>query len=72
MTFRKIWSKPQIDQLASKFLIFKLAENYHGAHFHMWGRHPNAYVLYIFEKEVLSGSTLSSELASKNGHISRY
>ena len=55
-----------------KFLIFKLVENYHGSHFHMWGRHPNAYVLYIFEKEVLSGSILSSELASKSGHISSY
>ena len=69
----KFWCKPQNGQLAPKFLIFKLAENYHDAHVHMWGQNSNAYNLYIVGKEmILSGLIMSEEVGSKNGHILSY
>ena len=58
----KIWYKLQNGQLAPKSLIFKMAENNHGAIFHMWGQNSNAYNLYIIRNEILSGS---KELGSK-------
>ena len=73
MTLRipeKFCCKPQKGQLAPKFPIFKMAENPHGAQFHVWDQ--NVYNLYILGKEVLSGLILSEELGSKNGHISSY
>ena len=39
-----------------------MAENNHGAIFHMWDQNSNAYNLYIIRNEILSGS---KELGSK-------
>ena len=36
-----------------------MAENHHDTHFDMWSENSNAYNLYIFVKEILSGLILS-------------
>ena len=59
-------------RIAPRSLIFKIAENHHGAHFYMWGQNSNNCNLYIVGKEILSGLMLSEELESKNEHISSY
>ena len=59
-------------RIAPRSLIFKIAENHHGAHFYMWGQNSNNCNLYIVGKEILSGLMLSEELGSKNEHISSY
>ena len=51
----KFWCKPKNGLLVPKSLIFRMTENHHGAHFHMWGQNSNAYNLYIAGKEILSG-----------------
>ena len=48
---RKMVNQPQ------KSSIFKMVENHHGAHFHMWGQNSNAYELHIVGKKILSGLT---------------
>ena len=67
----KVWWKLQNGQLAPKSLIFKMAENNHGACFHMWVQNSNAYNLCTVGKKKFSG-LLSRELGSKNGHIFSY
>ena len=59
-------------RIAPRSLIFKIAENHHGAHFYSWGQNSNTCNLYTVGKEILSGLMLSEELGSKNAHISRY
>ena len=60
----KIWWKPQNCQPTSTTPIFKMMENLHGAHFHMFGTNSNAYNLYTFRKGILPGLILPSELGS--------
>ena len=47
MTYRKFLVQTSNWSTSPKFPIFKMAENHHSTHFHMWHLNFNAYNLYI-------------------------
>ena len=47
MTYRKFLVQTSNWSTSPKFPIFKMAENHHSTHFHMWRLNFNAYNLYI-------------------------